>query len=267
MSGHQTRQSSPGRAERLNAILDRISGMGSVAVSEMAELLGVSEATVRRDLDHLSEQRLVARTHGGALAHRGEAGTRRRRGGALPQHARTAELLAARCSSARAVGITGMLLGDLIAGHLAGLRLTVLTNALDVAARLTTAAGVELVLTGGSRRARTPLLVGGLAERTASSYQVEVAVVVCEGITAASISLADPDAARVATEITARAGSIIAACPPEGIGVPQFAPVCATSAVAEVVTWTPAVTGSLDREALRAVEDAGPQVTVVDAEQ
>ncbi|MDI3418738.1 DeoR/GlpR family DNA-binding transcription regulator [Streptomyces luteolus] len=265
MSGQQARQSGHGRAERLNAILDRISGMGSVAVSEMAEELGVSEATVRRDLDHLSDQQLVARTHGGALAHHAEVGTRRRRNAVLPQHTAVAELLAARCASAHAVGITGESLGELIAGHLAGRRLAVLTNALDVAARLKTADGVDLVVTGGTRRAGTSLLVGHLAEQAAASYQVDVAVVVCEGVTETSLSVADSAVAGVAGQIIARARSVVVACPPEGIGVARFASVGSTSDVAEVVTWLPDEDDSLNREALDAVADAGPLVTVVEA--
>ena len=41
---------------------------GSVGVSELADLLGVSTASVRRDLQLLEQQRLLSRTHGGAVA-------------------------------------------------------------------------------------------------------------------------------------------------------------------------------------------------------
>ena len=40
---------------------------GSVSVAELARRLDVSETTVRRDLELLEEQRLLARTHGGAV--------------------------------------------------------------------------------------------------------------------------------------------------------------------------------------------------------
>src|SRR5438552_14569708 len=54
--------------ERLDAILERLSGNGSVNVTDISDELGVSTATVRRDLALLERQRLLARTHGGAVA-------------------------------------------------------------------------------------------------------------------------------------------------------------------------------------------------------
>src|SRR5947207_15878105 len=54
--------------ERLDAILERLSVNGSLNVTDISDELGVSAATVRRDLDLLERQRLLARTHGGAVA-------------------------------------------------------------------------------------------------------------------------------------------------------------------------------------------------------
>ncbi len=57
------------RAARLNAILDLLAADGEVNVDELVERFGASAATTRRDLDSLAEQRLLTRTHGGAVAH------------------------------------------------------------------------------------------------------------------------------------------------------------------------------------------------------
>ena len=54
--------------ERLSLILEHLSQTGSVGVSEIAAELGVSTASVRRDLQLLEEQHLLSRTHGGAVA-------------------------------------------------------------------------------------------------------------------------------------------------------------------------------------------------------
>src|SRR3954451_16097154 len=59
------------QAERLNGIVQRVAERGAVSVSSLAEELGVSEATIRRDLDLLDEQRLLTRTHGGATPRNG----------------------------------------------------------------------------------------------------------------------------------------------------------------------------------------------------
>ena len=55
------------QADRLNEILEELSADGAVGVAELADRLGVSSATIRRDLELLEEQRLLTRTHGGAV--------------------------------------------------------------------------------------------------------------------------------------------------------------------------------------------------------
>src|SRR3954462_6741732 len=52
----------------MSAILDRVAKTGSVDVAELATSLGVSGATIRRDLQSLSANHLLQRTHGGAVA-------------------------------------------------------------------------------------------------------------------------------------------------------------------------------------------------------
>jgi DeoR family transcriptional regulator of aga operon len=53
----------------MSAIMERLTNGGSVNVSELVEELSASPATIRRDLAMLERQRLLARTHGGAVAH------------------------------------------------------------------------------------------------------------------------------------------------------------------------------------------------------
>src|SRR5215472_13511161 len=54
--------------ERRQHILSLVHRDGRVLVSELSESLGISPITIRKDLDQLEIQGLVARTHGGALA-------------------------------------------------------------------------------------------------------------------------------------------------------------------------------------------------------
>ncbi|MFG3369608.1 substrate-binding domain-containing protein [Streptomyces sp. NPDC048156] len=53
--------------ERHKAILRQVRQQGSVRVSELAAELGASTATVRKDVEVLSERGLVVRVHGGAM--------------------------------------------------------------------------------------------------------------------------------------------------------------------------------------------------------
>ncbi len=54
--------------ERQKKILDLLSIEGSVMVSKLSVELGVTEETVRRDLEKLEAKELLRRTHGGALS-------------------------------------------------------------------------------------------------------------------------------------------------------------------------------------------------------
>lgn len=55
-------------AERHHTILDVVRKRRAVRVSTLSELLGVSEVTVRRDLEDLEHRGMLERTHGGAIA-------------------------------------------------------------------------------------------------------------------------------------------------------------------------------------------------------
>ncbi|WP_162908163.1 DeoR family transcriptional regulator, partial [Allorhizocola rhizosphaerae] len=54
--------------QRQAAILDRVRQHGGVRVSDLVAEFGVSDMTIRRDLEALAEQGLVDKVHGGATA-------------------------------------------------------------------------------------------------------------------------------------------------------------------------------------------------------
>lgn len=58
--------------DRRRQILDEVRVQGAVRVNEVAQRLGVSPVTVRRDITALAHQGLVTRVHGGAVARRGQ---------------------------------------------------------------------------------------------------------------------------------------------------------------------------------------------------
>lgn len=55
-------------AEREAKILARVSTTGSVSVRDLAQTFGVTEVTIRRDLQRLEERNKLTRTHGGAVS-------------------------------------------------------------------------------------------------------------------------------------------------------------------------------------------------------
>jgi DeoR/GlpR family transcriptional regulator of sugar metabolism len=68
-------------AARRSKILDIVKQHGSISITELEALLDVSAATIRRDLDALSDQNHLRRTHGGAFVEEARLTT------AEPEHA------------------------------------------------------------------------------------------------------------------------------------------------------------------------------------
>src|ERR1700710_418609 len=139
----------------MGEILDRVVEDGSVAGLSLAQEFGVSAATVRRDLQTLHGQGLLRRTHGGALP--------RPAGLELPIQYKTSrqhrEKRAIGLAAARlvrdgdVVGMTGGTTATEVARALADRRgLTVVTNALNIAAELVSRQHIRLVVIGGDAR-------------------------------------------------------------------------------------------------------------------
>jgi DeoR family transcriptional regulator, aga operon transcriptional repressor len=171
---------------RFGRILQRLNESGSVGVAELAEQLGVSEASVRRDLGRLEQQNLLTRTHGGAAA----SGVlyelpMRYRGG---QHHEAKRAIAAAAVALitpeiTSVGLNGGTTTTEVARALTGHPgLRVVTNALNIASELAVRSTIELVVSGGSARPESYELVGPLAEQTLAHLNLDLAFIGVDGI-------------------------------------------------------------------------------------
>ncbi len=174
------------KTERLGRILELLARDGTVTVSVLADELGVSEATVRRDLQALGDQRLLERSHGGAVAH----GTAhelpvRYRTGRSDEKRRIAQAAAELVTDGMAIGLTGGTTTTEVARMLV-LRqgLTVVTNALNIAVELAVRPDLKLIVAGGVARATSYELVGSLADATLRSVYVDIAFVGVDGVDA-----------------------------------------------------------------------------------
>ena len=55
------------KPERYDKIVQLVNQNGTATVEELSAELGVSKATIRRDLIQLGEDKVILRTHGGAM--------------------------------------------------------------------------------------------------------------------------------------------------------------------------------------------------------
>lgn len=171
--------------DRLSDILEQLSADGSVSVTELGASFGVSRATIRRDLQLLEEQRLVARVHGGAVA-RGilyELPLRYKAARNQEEKRRIANAAAAEVADGATVGFTGGTTSTEVARAVSEKEgLTVVTNALNIASELAVRSNLKLVVPGGVARAASYELAGPIAEATLAGLNLDLVFVGVDGI-------------------------------------------------------------------------------------
>lgn len=223
------------RAARLNAILDLLAADGEVNVDELVERFGASAATTRRDLDSLAEQRLLTRTHGGAVAHSVayELPIRYKSHLRGEQKESIAQAAAALVAPGMVVGLSGGTTTTAIAAALAarddlasGPGITVVTNAVNIAAQLATRPDIKVVVTGGVIHSRSYELVGPFVEQLLRGVRLDIAFIGVNGMDAAAgASTQDEREAAVNRMMAERARRAVVVTDSSKIGRVAFAAV------------------------------------------
>ncbi len=174
--------------QRQARILEEVRRLGGVRVSSLTRLLGVSDMTIRRDLEALATHGLIEKVHGGATAV-AEHSTDEPGFEAKSYRQQTEkEAIAAAATDliqpGGAIGVTAGTTTWALAAHLTDIPgLTVVTNSVPVAQRLHQSPRTDqtVVLTGG---VRTPsdALVGPVAVTTIRSLHLDMVLMGVHGI-------------------------------------------------------------------------------------
>jgi DeoR family transcriptional regulator of aga operon len=249
--------------DRLGRILERLAADGSVGVAQLASDLGVSTASVRRDLQFLEEQRLLTRTHGGAVANSTvyELPLRYRSGRHGGEKRRIAAEAARRVDeSVTTLGLTGGTTTTELGREVADRRgLTIVTNALNIASELAVRPDLRLIVTGGVARSESYELVGQFAEATLDGINLDLAVVGVDGITAhGGLTTYQDIEAHTNNVMIQRAARVIVVADGSKIGRLALARICEASAVDELIT-----DDSAPAEELARLRAAGVTITTV----
>lgn len=174
---------------RQSLILQAVRSDGSARVSDLTQQLGVSDMTIRRDLEVLARDGLVEKVHGGAVLPgtpaQHEPGFEDKLVLERPEKASIAHAAASLVRPGTAIAITAGTTTFALAQCLADIPgLTIVTNSLRVANLFSgsrSADGPAIVLTGGMR---TPsdALVGPVADLTIKSLHFDTLFLGCNGI-------------------------------------------------------------------------------------
>src|SRR5919199_2031260 len=174
--------------QRQQLIVDEVRRRGAVRVSELTDLFGVSDMTIRRDLDVLAADGVLEKVHGGATVRRlpstDEPGFEAKSHRQLKEKEAIARAAARLVEPGQAVAVTAGTTTWRLAHHLVDVPdLTVVTNSIQVANVLHGAnrADRTVVLTGG---VRTPsdALVGPVAVTALASLHVDTLFMGVHGI-------------------------------------------------------------------------------------
>jgi len=178
--------------QRQNLILERVREQGAVRVADLVQALGVSDMTVRRDLEILQERGLIEKVHGGAAAVEGSAlfepGFTVKSTQMQPEKSAIAACAAGLVTPGTAIAISAGTTTYAMARRLVDCPgLTVLTNSVPVADVLYRdgRADQTVILSGG---VRTPsdALVGPFAVEVIRSLHVDTVFLGTHGLEARS---------------------------------------------------------------------------------
>jgi len=173
-------------AERRQLILDKLQEEKKVVVSELSCQFGVSEETIRRDLEKFDKEGLIVKGYGGAVLKEDEKAD-------MPFNVRKKKNMQGK-------RVIAEILKDLIADGehiivdpsttavsiIKALRckqdLTIITNSIEVLVELAGDSNWNVISTGGSLLGDYLALVGPKAVDNISSYNVDKVILSCKGI-------------------------------------------------------------------------------------
>lgn len=253
------------RPTRWTTLLDMIASEGGVEIDRAAVRLGVSAATVRRDLDELASQQLLVRTRGGAVPHSVSYDLPLRY--KLSRHADEKHRIAAAAADLVApgsvVGLNGGTTTTEVARALvlrtdlgegggndgSSPHLTVVTNALNIAHELAVRPHVKLVVTGGVVRSQSYELVGPLALPALERLTLDIAFLGVDGISISGGACTNNEGEAAVNELmTEQTNRVVVVADASKLGHRAFARICAIDRVDVVITGSnadPAVVADL----------------------
>ena len=249
--------------ERRRHILSLVQNQGRVLVGELSRTLGISQITIRKDLEHLQSRGLVQRTHGGAL---------RLQSGALfdpslpekrKQHSEEKQRIADEAARTVQEGQCVMLDSGTTTTAVAHAlkrfsQLTLITNAVNIAADLANT-NFEVILIGGTLRKNSFSLVGPLAEDVLDEMHADILFLGVDGFDAET-GITTPNflESRVNRAMVKSSRRVVVVCDSTKFNRRSLSRIILTSAVHRVITDT-----NLPRETEEALRNQNLELVLV----
>jgi DeoR/GlpR family transcriptional regulator of sugar metabolism len=230
-------------AERRDLLVERLRRDGKLVARDLAQELGVSEDSVRRDLRELADAGLCQRVYGGALPASPLLGTTHAsRSGIAPESkrrvgARAADLIVPGSTVILDGGTTGLAAAEALRPDLAA---TIVTHSPTTAAALADHPNVDVFILGGRLSKESTVTCGAAAAEAASTITADLYLMVTTGIhEQAGLTAGDPDEAALRRILVSRAADTYVLGSLDKIGTVAPYTVTGLSDVAGIVTDAP----------------------------
>lgn len=174
------------KSERLQHITRIVNEKGVVNVADIMNALNVSDMTVRRDLDELEKSGKLIRIRGGAqslnynldfeLTHEEKSVVK------MEEKTEIARLAASTIHKGETIYLGPGTTIELLAEMISEKDIRVVTNSLPAFEKLKNRDLTQLLLIGGSYRARTGAFIGPLTERLIKDFKFSASYISCNGI-------------------------------------------------------------------------------------
>jgi DeoR/GlpR family transcriptional regulator of sugar metabolism len=227
--------------QRREQILTYLSVHDRTPVSELSQVLGVSEVTVRKDLDVLESQGVLTRVHGGAVVSgrgRLELYFATREQDHLEEKRRIAQGAAALIRSGQRIFLDASTTALQVARLIKDREdLVVVTNGLYTALELNFCEGVTTVVVGGTMRRRSSSLVGSLNVNSLQRLRVDIGLFGARGVTARDgLMESDLDEAQLKQQMVSASGLVVGIVDSSKFGTMSFSAFALPHEIDRIIT-------------------------------
>ena len=235
--------------QRKQWLLDRLQSSGQLVAADIAQELGTSEDTIRRDLRELGKLGLVQRVHGGALpASPAVADVPVRREIASQEKRLLAQAAAALIAPRQVVFLDGGTTALALAQALpARLQATIATHSPEVALALAAHAQIQIILLGGILFRHSMVNMGGTTLAQLQHIQADWFFMGATGVHAqAGLTTGDYEEAALKRSISARAAETVVLASSEKIGAASSYQIMPLNGISRLLVSEQASSTALD---------------------
>lgn len=172
--------------ERRNEILVKLQTERRVVVSELSQFYGVSEETIRRDLEKLVNDGFATKSYGGAVINENtniDLPFNIRKNHNVIEKQKIASLIDSLVNDGDSIMLDASSTSVYIAKALSNKKnLTLITNSIELLIELFDAPSWTVLSTGGVARGGSFALVGPQTDKMLKMYHVDKAIISCKGL-------------------------------------------------------------------------------------